>query len=165
VTVDELLDGILEREGPGTPPYLDPADRGGRTAWGIDERSHPEAWRNGPPSSHDAKVIYAKQYVQPFAPLVDAGLNDRVRIALVDDAVLSGVVTAIRTLQQVLGVTVDGIIGPETIAALVAHQDANGWLLMELVKRRAHRLARIVERDHTQARFVVGWIDRCLSLL
>lgn len=165
MTIDELLDGILAREGPGTPPYLDPADRGGRTAWGIDERSHPEAWRHGPPSSTDAKVIYAKQYVQPFAPLVEAGLDERVRIALVDDAVLSGVPTAIRTLQQVLGVTVDGVIGPETVAALSQYQDENGWLLVQLVKRRAHRLARIVERDHTQARFIVGWIDRTLSFL
>jgi hypothetical protein len=160
MTLDELLHGILAREGPGTPPYLDLHDRGGRTAWGIDERSHPEAWQPGPPTRDAAKAIYTRDYVAPFEILV---VDDRVRVALVDDAVLSGVGTSIRTLQFVVGVETDGVIGPATIAAVETREPQ--WLLRRLVQERAHRLARIVEHDHSQARFVVGWIDRALSLL
>lgn len=162
MTTDDLIEGILQREGPGVPPYLDPSDKGGGSSWGIDERSHPGAWQPGPPSREQAKVIYARQYILPFAPLLD-GLDPRVLVALVDDAVLSGVQTAIRSLQHVLGVREDGVIGPATITAV---QRCEGQLLLvRLVQARAHRLARIVEQQHDQARFIVGWIDRALSLL
>ncbi len=161
MTPDDILEGILRREGEGVPPYDDPVDRGGRTSWGISERAHPEAWDPGPPNREQARAIYTQVYVAPFDGLV--GLPDRVRTALIDDGVLSGVETAIRSLQRVLGVREDGILGPQTIGALSAWEDDR--LLLRLVQRRAHRLARIVEREPDQARFVVGWIDRALSLL
>lgn len=162
MTVDEILDAVIEREG-GPLITADPLDAGGRTRYGISERAHPDAWLHGPPTRSDAKAIYAKQYVAPFTPLVDAGIDERVRVALIDDAVLSGVRTAVTTLQQAVGVDPDGILGPKTIAA--AHAEDGQWLLVRLVQRRAHRLARIVERNHFQAKYIVGWIDRTLSML
>lgn len=162
MTTDALIDGVLDREGPGVPPeYLDSADKGGRTAWGISEHAHPEAWQPGPPTRDEARAIYLRAYVGPFDVL--GLIDDRVRVALVDDAVLSGVGTAIRTLQGVLGVDVDGVIGPKTVAAV--HRLGGDWMLTRLVQQRAHRLARIVQVDPTQLRFLVGWIDRCTSLL
>lgn len=165
MTIDEILDGILEREGEGTPPYLDPVDKGGRTRWGISERSHPMAWVDGPPSRETAKYIYTRRYVAPFDALRDVGIDERVRVALIDDAVLSGTKAAIKSLQRVLGCTPDGVIGHETIAAAVkANTDAQ-WLLTRLVQDRAQRLARIIERNPSQARYAVGWITRALSFL
>ena len=164
MTVDEIIAGIIDREGEGTPPYLDPRDYGGRTRWGIAERAHPDAWRNGPPTRDDAKRIYAEVYVAPFDPLIAAGLDDRVRVALIDDGVLSGVMTSIKNLQRAVNVPPDGVIGPQTLKA-IRQCGKDRWLLTTVVQLRAHRLARIVEEDHTQARFVVGWIDRCLSFL
>jgi lysozyme family protein len=164
MTVDGIIDGILQREGPGISISRDPADRGGRTRYGISERAHPETWRLGPPHLEDARAIYIREYVTPFIPLLVAGIDERIRAALIDDAVLSGVETAIRTLQHVVGTTEDGMLGPVTIAAA-----RTVWppqrLLIALVQRRAHRLARIVEQDHSQAKWIVGWIDRCLSFL
>lgn len=168
MSVDKVIDGILDREGEGTPPYLDKNDRGGRTRFGIDERSHPEAWRNGPPTRDEARAIYARTYVAPFDPIASI-VSDSVHAALIDDAVLSGVQTATKGLQRVLGLGVraDGVIGPETIAGVEeVFEEGNGeWLLIRLALDRAHRLARIVEQDHEQARFIVGWIDRALSFL
>lgn len=158
MTVDDIIDDVMDREGGETN---DPIDRGQRTKYGISERAHPEAWRQGPPSRARAKAIYARVYVAPFDVFVN--LDERVRVALIDDAVMSGVKTAIRTLQTAVGVQSDGVIGPATMAA-VCRTDANR-LLVKLVQRRAHRLARIIEVDHTQAKYAVGWIDRCLSLL
>ena len=163
MTADDLIDGVLTREGPGTPPYLDAADNGGRTAWGISERAHPEAWQPGPPTREQARVIYWTAYVQPFAAL---DVDDHIRTALVDDAVLSGVGASIRLLQQIVGTTPDGRIGPETLARVGAQARANGGrLLVRLVQGRAHRLARLVQTDPTQLRFLTGWIDRALHLL
>ena len=158
---EDILDGILVREGPGTPPYLDPHDRGGRTAYGISERAHPEAWLAGPPTRDAARAIYRTSYLAPFAALE---VDPRVREALIDDAVVSGVAAAVTTLQRVLRVEPDGVIGPVTIAAAKGALDGD-WLVLRVVEARVLRLARIVERDQTQARFLVGWITRALALL
>jgi lysozyme family protein len=90
MTSDEIIDGILEREGEGTPPYTTPGDHGGRTRWGISERAHPEAWRAGPPSEDQARKIYEAEYVRPFLGVK----NDPLRNQLVDIAVLHGMSTA-----------------------------------------------------------------------
>jgi hypothetical protein len=37
--------------------------------------------------------------------------------------------------------------------------------IIDGIQRRAHRLARIMEQDHSQAQWIVGWIDRSLSFL
>jgi lysozyme family protein len=111
MTDTAIIDGILDREQQGTPPYLAPGDAGGRTSWGISERAHPEAWRYGVPTRADARAIYATQYVRPFDRLTTAGADDRLRVAVIDDAVMSGVDAATKRLQVVLGVVPDGIEG------------------------------------------------------
>lgn len=161
-SIDDIIDGILEREGEGVPPYHDGTDRGGRTRFGISELAHPYAWVSGPPSRETARSIYARRYVAPFDVLRDH-IDERVRVALVDDAVLSGVHAAIKGLQRVLGVTVDGVIGSETIAAVVKAD--SHWLLTRLVQDRAHRLARIVQADPRQLKYLTGWVDRALGML
>jgi len=104
-----------------------------------------------------------ESYVTPFKILENAGIDDRLRVALIDDAVLSGVTTAKKRLQWVLGVERDGIMGAQTLTAIDGW--AEGALLQAYVKERAIRLARIVEHDHEQARFIVGWISRALLFL
>jgi lysozyme family protein len=163
MTIDDVLDGVLEREGEGVPPYADPTDAGGRTRYGISERAHPEAWKSGPPTQEMARQIYAREYVAPFDGLRDVHIDERVRVALIDDAVLSGVKTSIRSLQRVLGVEVDGWIGPETITAAI--QADGQWLLIRLVQARALRITRIVQNDPTQLKYLSGWITRSLGML
>ena len=163
MTSDEVIDGVLELEGEGEPPYHDPLDQGGRTRYGISERAHPQAWKHGPPTREAAREIYARQYVAPFDGLRDCNIDERVRVALIDDAVLSGVRTSIKSLQRVLGVTQDGQIGPETISAAVR---ADGqWLLIRLVQDRAFRIARIVQHKPLQLKYLAGWITRVLGHL
>ena len=163
MTIDDVIDQVLEREGEGVPPYTDPKDFGGRTRWGISERAHPEAWKAGPPTQEMARQIYAREYVAPFDGLRDVHIDERVRVALIDDAVLSGVKTSIRSLQRVLGVEVDGWIGPETITAAI--QADGQWLLIRLVQARALRIARIVQNDSTQLKYLSGWITRVFGML
>ena len=163
MTIDDVIDGVLEREGEGTPPYADPKDAGGRTRYGISERAHPEAWKSGPPTQEMARQIYAREYVAPFDGLRDVHIDERVRVALIDDAVLSGVKTSIRSLQRVLGVEIDGWIGPETITAAI--QADGQWLLIRLVQARALRSARIVQNDSAQLKDLAGWVTRWFGML
>lgn len=164
MTVSDIINGILDREKQGTPPYLVPNDKGGRTSWGISERSHPEAWENGPPSRDAAFLIYLTVYFEPFRMLWAAGLDTRVIAVLVDDAVMRGVSDAKKRFQAVLGLLPpDGIIGPVTIKA--ALMQAPVVLLKRYVVERAIRISRVVEHDHTQAEFIVGWMTRILKFL
>lgn len=157
-----IINGILDHEGPGKPPYLAPGDSGGRTAWGISERSHPEAWRPGPPSRDQARAIYMRVYVMPFIKL-EAVAGDRLIAALVDDAVMSGVNAAIRRLQVVLNILPDGVIGPRTMEALRVQKPA--YLLQRYVIERVVRITRLVEDRPKDLVNLTGWVTRILSFL
>jgi lysozyme family protein len=163
MTTNELIDGILEREGEGTPPYLAPNDKGGRTSWGISERSHPEAWVNGPPSRDAAGGIYFGVYFMPFSKLWYGGLDARIVACLVDDAVMRGVGDSIKRFQWVLHETMDGVVGPKTTLAAVSWPSEK--LLKAYVTERCVRLCRVVEHDPTQATNITGWITRVLTFL
>jgi lysozyme family protein len=89
--------------------------------------------------------------------------DDSLRAQLVDDGVLSGPRAAVTSLQLELGVKPDGALGPVTVAAANA---ANPVVLRrKLAVARALRLARIVQKDKTQAKFLVGWLTRALGFL
>ena len=160
MTVDQILDDLIRREG----GYVhDPADRGGPTKYGITQRTL-QTWRGQVVTPTDvrqltadeARAIYQRRYVD--APGF-ATLPDPLRAQVIDDAVLSGPRQAVKDVQRAIGgVTVDGQLGPTTRAAL----DAAGARLVHarLIQARAVRLARIVQRDPTQARFLSGWLTR-----
>lgn len=159
---DEIIDWILEREGPGTPPdYLAKDDAGGRTHHGISERAHPAEWKNGPPTKARCRVIYFETYVQPFDAIPDR--YEKLRVCAIDDGVMRGVNTAIKRLQWVLGAKMDGVIGPETLARIVLRRPNE--LLQAHVIERCVRLCRIVQARPSDATFIAGWVTRALSFL
>lgn len=162
MTVDTIIDGILEREQENGPDYLSPDDSGGRTTWGISEKSFPEEWLHGPPTKARARVIYHSIFVPPFDVLT-GHIDDRIRVALIDDAVMSGPDAAIKRFQTVLGVARDGIIGPATLAVAMA-QDGN-QLLKRYVVERAFRICRLVQARPKDLTNLAGWIDRILKFL
>jgi lysozyme family protein len=162
---DDLIDGLLVREG-GFSDH--PNDRGGPTKWGITAIDL-GAWRKlGRAASHaevrdltakDAKAIFVAWYLKPFAWVGDPAL----RAQLVDFGVLHGQTTAIRQLQQVLGVAVDGVAGPRTQAAVAATDPR--LLGNALVGARCHYIAAILERDPTQLVFAIGWYRRAVGFV
>ncbi|KKB09046.1 glycoside hydrolase family 108 protein [Devosia chinhatensis] len=116
------LDHVLRHEG----GYVDhPADPGGATNMGITRKTLAR-WRNVSPwwnlpkeavkalTRAEAARIYRAQYWEPCrAGDLPIGLD----LALFDYAVNSGHNRAIRALQAVLGVVVDGVVGPLTLGA------------------------------------------------
>jgi lysozyme family protein len=169
MTEDDILAGILEREG----GYTDhPQDRGGPTHFGVTASTLGEARKLGRPATREevhaltreeALAIYKRRYVDnpgfteaaiPYAPL---------RAQVIDHGVLSGPMTAVQDLQQVLGVDVDGIFGRRTKEAL---QRANlPAVHVALVKARTMRLVRLVQQRPSQLVFLAGWVQRALGFL
>ena len=154
----DIIDEIIQREG---PPSNDPLDNGGRTAWGISERGNPEAWKNGPPTYAEARVIYESKYVKGpgFDKIDDLPLRNQ----LIDFGVTSGPALAILKLQSILEVDPDGKLGPKTLAALLLWDGDR--LNNALVAARVSMIGRIVTKNPSQLKFLRGWLIRALSFL
>ena len=168
MTVDEILDAVLERE--GWPTYaVHPNDRGGPTKGGITLRTL-EAWRGRRCTRAElqrlkrveAVAMLKRRYVETNG--INKIEDEQLRAQVIDDAVLSGPMLAVKDLQRSIGaVDADGIIGPKTLAAL-ASSDSHA-VGLRLAVERSLRLCRHVVANPDQGVFLVGWIKRSLSFV
>jgi lysozyme family protein len=78
--------------------------------------------------------------------------------ALYDLAVNSGVRRAIRFLQQVLGVTDDGVVGPATMAAI------NGGDDRDLIRKLCDKRLNFLRGIPSWSRYSTTWGDRIASV-
>jgi len=110
---------VLEHEG----GYVNhPSDPGGATNMGITIATLSD-WRGRPVTKQDVRnltvaeagEIYRARYWQPIRG--DA-LPPGVDLAVFDFAVNSGPSRSVSTLQRIVGVAQDGIVGPATLAAV-----------------------------------------------
>jgi lysozyme family protein len=155
--IDQLIDEIIQRE--SAKDTNNPNDSGGRTKYGLSEKWDPEDWVSGPPTLEMARARYLHRYItQPGFLQVQP---DYLMSQLVDWGVLSGPVVAIQHLQKLLGVTVDGQLGPLTLATLGKRDPL--VLNNQLVDDRVLMLARVVQKHPTDLEFVFGWQSRALS--
>lgn len=108
---DGAFTALIKNEGAYTTGRGDP---GGETKYGISKRSYPdEDIKNL--TLDRAREIYLKDFWTKAG--CDA-VPDGVRFDLFDMAVNSGVGQAAKTLQTAVGVRPDGVIGPQTLAAV-----------------------------------------------
>lgn len=171
-SIDTMLDDIILREGGFVN---DPADRGGATNYGITQATLSD-WLGRQASIADvqglttdeAKQIYAKNYFT--GPKLNQ-LPELIQPVMLDAAVNSGVGRSIKWLQTVLNetghgpLTVDGGIGPQTIAAANAAAAAMGADLNKaLIDIRRTFLQALVQKDPSQKKFENGWMNRCAAL-
>ncbi|GER00940.1 hypothetical protein JCM17845_15630 [Iodidimonas gelatinilytica] len=169
MSLDEIIDGIIDREGGFVN---DPLDHGGATNMGITLRTLANARGVDAVTESDvralgreeARTIYRKSYIaSPGFDRLPGGLQEPV----VDMGVLFGPHRAAKALQAALCLAGycladDGIIGPQTLAAA---KDANVYDLKQLLM--IERLALHVERirqEPDQARFALGWVNRALRM-
>lgn len=155
MSIKNIIDAVLEREG-GSQVTNDPSDSGGRTQFGISERSHPDAWADNQVTEEEARAIYETKYVK--APGFDQIEDSKLQALLIDFGVNSGPALAIMKLQEILRVEVDGILGPKTLAAIQIQEPRR--LANQLSLARIKMIGRIVKRDPSQLRFLNGWLNR-----
>jgi lysozyme family protein len=115
----KCLAQVLKYEG----GYVDhPKDPGGPTNKGVTQAVY-DSWRKANNlltqsvrniSDSEVDAIYRQEY---WAPISGDDLPAGIDFAVFDYAVNSGVSRAAKTLQSVVGVTQDGVIGPATIQA------------------------------------------------
>jgi lysozyme family protein len=165
--VARILEDVLDRE--GWPKYTEhPNDKGGPTKGGITLRTL-ESWRHRRCTRAELKrlpkvealAILTRRYAE--ANGIQRVPDLSLRTQVIDNAVLSGPFIAVKDFQTVLNVSVDGIIGPKTLAAL---DDSTPELIgRKLAVQRSLRLARHVAKHPDQIVFLVGWLRRSLSFL
>lgn len=151
----DLIDEIIKREG-GSVATNDPNDKGGRTQYGISERSNPEAWKDGRVDYNEARAIYEAKYL--VGPGFDKIKDSKLRSIMVDFGVTSGPQLAILRLQETLKVKVDGVLGPKTLAALELEEPRR--LANKIALERIKMASRIVKKDPSQLKWLGGWIER-----
>jgi lysozyme family protein len=133
------------------------SDTGGATRWGISSDAHPDVHVESL-TREQAETIYYERYWQP---LHANALPPAIALVAFDAAVNVGVVRAVKLLQTILRVTVDGVCGPETVAAAkVAHRVETLAAVIELRLRYYDGLGRM----ETYAPYVYGWRMRCMRL-
>ena len=157
----------------------DPVDRGGPTNMGITAGTLKTAFERGLVGHHNVKILTrgeaAKIYeVLYWGPSKASQMPWPLDLLHFDAAVHLGVGGAGRVLQSALNrilgdgaVTVDGSVGPKTLAALklclTKPENVRAVCLTLLDVRKAYFL-RIVERDEKQRKFLKGWMKRLETL-
>lgn len=136
-----------------------PADPGGKTRYGITEAVAREVGYRGDMRELPldlAKRIYKDRY---WDAVRAEELPEAIRYAVFDAAVNSGVRQAALWLQRAVGVKDDGIIGPQTLAAVRAADPER--LLRRMLAQRLRFMAGLP----TWAAFGRGWARRIADLM
>ena len=160
-TYDSALRRILIHEG----GYADhPADPGGATMRGVTQRVY-DGWRAGAGMARrpvrqieagEVQAIYRQLYADKIAyDALPAGVD----AVMLDAAVHSGPAQAAKWLQRTIGVTVDGNIGPATVAAAAAAGDPRALVRAIMERRRA--FLRALGTFNT---FGEGWLRRVADI-
>jgi lysozyme family protein len=154
---DKSLDFVLASEGGDDN---DPQDPGGRTSRGITQAEY-SAWlkEQGRPDNDvwnapqaDIDTIYHDEYWEPWCDWLPNGID----YAFFDMCVNAGPHRATVLLQEALGVTPDGRIGPITRAA-IQHPANQGPAFIERFTQLKKQWYRSLHDPH----FIRGWLNRC----
>ncbi|WP_238481586.1 glycoside hydrolase family 108 protein [Pseudochrobactrum algeriensis] len=158
-TLTTALDLMFGHEG----GYVNnPKDPGGATKYGITHRTL--AAHRGVASVTPAQVralskeeaieIYRRSYwVQSGGDLLPVGID----FMAFDYGVNSGPAQAVKSLQRVVGVTADGIVGGQTVAAVKAFKG-------DLIAAYAAERLRFMKTLKTWPTFGRGWQKRVISV-
>lgn len=153
---DQAFTELLGHEGGYVNHPLDP---GGATNWGITQTV---ARQNGYTGNMEtmtqatAKDIYSRMY---WAPMRCDALPSEIRYAVFDAAVNSGVRQSTLWLQRAVNVGADGVIGPQTLAAVQACEPY--YVLRRLLSQRLKFMTDL----KTWPAFGRGWARRIADLM
>lgn len=161
----------------------DPKDAGGETYKGISRRANPDwagwsivdaskrASNNISAVGIDAALVnntilkglvadlYYKKY---YVPVMAFKAPERVIDKMFDTGVNMGPGAAIRLAQSVIGASVDGSIGPKTLASkdIYFNHASVDTFLTSFCKAQENFYRDIIARKPDQAKFLNGWLRR-----
>jgi lysozyme family protein len=135
----------------------DPADPGGATNMGIEQREWPDGDIKDI-TQEQAMALYAERYWKDLYSQIE---SQDVADKLFDMGVLFGVGTAVRILQLSVEITVDGAFGPNTLAA-VNQADAVSLLQTYKANLVTHAF-NLATTNPALRKFVAGWGRRVNS--
>ena len=158
------FESMIRNEG-GYKLHTVAGDRGGMTYAGIARNFHPRwpGWSAIDQGEIPETELVRQFYQENFWAAIqgDRIIHQTVARSLFDFAVNAGVTTAVRLAQIVAGTTPDGKMGPKTVAALNALDPEKFVLSFALAKLARYR--DIVNKDPTQQKFLLGWVNRTLK--
>lgn len=163
---EQAFEKMIRNEG-GYRLHQVKADRGGLTYAGISRNYHPHwpGWHHIDGNDLDnaeltllVRDFYRENYWDRIKG--DQIKEQEVAESLFDFAVNAGYRTAAKLAQLVVGATPDGIIGPKTLEKLNTI-DAESFRVRYTLAKVA-RYAEIVNKDRSQSKFLLGWINRTL---
>lgn len=145
-----------------------PLDRGGATKFGITMATL-SIYRKGPVSEamvkaltlDEALKVYEALYWRPL--MLDKVRSDALAAIILDQAINRGVAAVTKRLQRLLGVEIDGIMGPQTIAAINSCEPRPFGIRFVFDSQMAY--CDICVKDPSQLQFLRGWIKRSQELL
>lgn len=140
----------------------DPQDAGGPTSMGITQATL-AAWRGHPVTAEDvASLTRDEAEAIASATFWNKVQGDRlppgIDVMVADFAYNSGPARAVFELQRLLGVTVDGHVGPKTLAACLERDP------IDLINDYHDARLRYLRSLAGWKRFGAGWEARCLRL-
>lgn len=137
----------------------DPDDRGGATKYGITQRSYPDLdIRNL--TEQQAREIYKRDFWDRVRG--DDISSQAIAENIFDTSVNMGVRTGSRLAQLALGIEPsDGIIGSESLKVINTADES--LFIANFTIAKIARYAHICNRDKTQKKFLLGWINRALG--
>lgn len=143
-------------------------DSGGLTYAGIARNKNPNwlGWafidRGETPPSSMVRDFYRAGWWNPLRgdDIKDARVAYTLYSFATNSSAYGAPKTAVKLAQIVVGTTPDGVLGPKTLAAINA-MDPELFLAKYALARIA-RYAEIVNRDRSQLKFLLGWLNRSL---
>jgi len=150
MTFEQAMNHILRWEGGYSYDIRDP---GGETSFGISKRAYPKI-NIELLSKEEAHDIYKKDY---WEKIKCDELPNCLKLIVFSSAVNQGPGFAVKTLQKIVEVKVDGRIGPKTIEAIKAVNPLA--IKKDFLKIQAEHYFSL-----NKSEFIKGWILRLIDL-
>lgn len=132
----------------------DPDDRGGETKYGVAKNANPDLDITNLDWEAAKRVYYKKYWLQGDCDK----MPPRLAALHFDGCVNHGVGRVAKFIQTAVGATVDGDIGPATLALLANFDEIALCHAICDLREQFYKL--IVERNPTQQKFLNGWLTR-----
>ena len=160
----EVLQKVLELEG-GLKLHRNPTEQA-ETYAGIYRKAHPEweGWRyidkGEMPPFELVERFYYENFYKPFEEIE----NERIKNLLFETSVNLGIRQTVKLAQKILGLPVDGILGPRTLSVLNS-VNPEEFIKDFTLTRIAFYTALANKNPKRYALYLRGWINRALEAM